>query len=130
MVQGMQAARANRWAQLWLGMVCMVLIANLQYGWTLFVRPMHAAHGWAIAGIQVAFAIFVATETWLTPVAGWIVDSLGPRRGPPLMIGIGGVLVGVAWIVDSQAQSLGALYAGAALSGIGAGAVYATCVGN
>ncbi len=30
MVQGMQAARANRWAQLWLGMVCMVLIANLQ----------------------------------------------------------------------------------------------------
>jgi MFS transporter, OFA family, oxalate/formate antiporter len=130
MVQGMRAARANRWAQLWLGVVCMVLIANLQYGWTLFVPPMHAAHGWAIAGIQVAFAIFVAMETWLTPLAGWIVDGLGARRGPPLMIGVGGLLVGVAWIVDSQSQSLGGLYAGATLSGIGAGAVYATCVGN
>jgi OFA family oxalate/formate antiporter-like MFS transporter len=121
---------ANRWSQLWLGLVCMILIANLQYAWTLFVNPMQQANGWSIVGIQIAFSIFIATETWLTPVEGWIVDALGPRRGPPMMVGVGGILVGLAWVVDSYASSLTALYIGAALSGVGAGAIYATSVGN
>ena len=120
----------NRWVQLWLGVLCMVLIANLQYGWTLFVNPMHQAHGWSIAEIQVAFSIFIATETWLTPIEGYIVDRLGPRTGPRLMITFGGVLVGLAWVINAYAGSLGMLYAGAAISGTGAGAIYATCVGN
>jgi len=108
----------------------MVLIANLQYGWTLFVGPIQQAHGWSIAEIQVAFSIFIATETWLTPIEGYIVDHLGPNSGPRLMVAFGGVLVGVAWIINSYANSLGMLYLGAAISGIGAGAIYATCVGN
>jgi OFA family oxalate/formate antiporter-like MFS transporter len=124
------AVRANRWSQLWLGVFCMVLIANLQYGWTLFVNPMNKANGWSIGAIQVAFSIFIATETWLTPIEGWIVDRLGPRRGPPIMIGAGGVLVGIAWIINAYASSLTVLYIGAAISGTGAGAIYATCVGN
>lgn len=122
--------RANRWSQLWLGVVCMVLIANLQYAWTLFVSPMHVARAWTLAEIQIAFSVFVATQTWLTPVAGWMVDKLGPRRGPPLMIAIGGVLVAAAWVLNSYAHSIMTLYFGAALGGIGAGAIYATCVGN
>lgn len=121
---------ANRWLQLWLGVLCMVLIANLQYAWTLFVNPMHQAHGWDIAGIQVAFSIFIATETWLTPIEGYIVDHLGPRVGPRLMITFGGVLVGIAWVINAYASSLEMLYVGAAISGVGAGAIYATCVGN
>ena len=120
----------NRWVQLWLGVLCMVLIANLQYAWTLFVNPIHQAHGWSIAEIQVAFAIFIATETWLTPIEGYIVDHLGPRTGPRLMIMFGGVLVGVAWVINAYATSLDMLYVGAAVSGTGAGAIYATCVGN
>ena len=123
-------ARANRWSQLWLGMVCMILIANLQYAWTLFVNPLHQAHGWSIADIQIAFAIFIATETWLTPVAGWVVDNLGPRRGPPLTIGFGAITVAVAWVLNSYADLLTMLHVGAAISGTGAGAIYATCVGN
>ena len=120
----------NRWTQLIIGIGCMILIANFQYGWTLFVHPMAAAHHWSIAGIQVAFAIFVALETWLTPIDGWIADALGPTRGPKLVAATGAVLVAAAWIVNSLANSLEVLYFGAALSGIGAGAIYATCVGN
>ncbi len=119
----------SRWSQLWLGVVCMILIANLQYAWTLFVSPIHQAHGWALPGIQVAFTIFVALETWLTPGAGWVADHLG-RRGSALMIGLGGVLVAAGWIVNAFAGSLTALYIGSGLAGIGGGAVYATCVGN
>ena len=123
-------ASSGRWLQLWLGVVCMVLIANLQYAWTLFVDPMHQAHGWSLAEIQWAFSIFIATETWLTPVAGTIVDRLGPRAGPGLSIAAGGVLVGIGWLINAYADSLGLLYIGAAISGTGAGAIYATCVGN
>jgi OFA family oxalate/formate antiporter-like MFS transporter len=119
-----------RWVQLWLGVICMALIANLQYAWTLFVNPMHVARGWTLAEIQWAFSIFIATETWLTPAAGAIVDRLGPRRGPGLAIAAGGLLVGAGWAVNAYADSLVLLYVGAAVSGTGAGAIYATCVGN
>src|ERR1700753_445952 len=88
----------GRWVQLWLGVLCMALIANLQYAWTLFVDPMHVARGWSLAEIQWAFSIFIATETWLTPAAGTIVDRLGPRSGPSLVIGVGGLLVGIGWV--------------------------------
>src|SRR5262249_46431599 len=110
--------------------LCMVLIANLQYAWTLFVIPMQKTNGWDIAGIQVAFSIFIATETWLTPIEGYIVDRLGPRTGPRWMVTFGGVLVGIAWVINAYASSLAMLYAGAAISGTGAGAIYATCVGS
>ncbi len=119
-----------RWLQLVIGIVCMVMIANLQYGWTLFVHPMSVAHGWAAADIQIAFSIFVALETWLTPIEGWIVDRIGPRNGPRLMIAFGGITIAAGWIINSAAATLATLYIGAALSGIGGGAIYATCVGN
>ena len=88
---------STRWVQLAIGIVCMIMIANLQYGWTLFVRPINEAHGWSLTDIQFAFSLFVALETWLSPIEGWIVDSLGPRRGPKVMIVAGGVLIALAW---------------------------------
>ena len=39
------SALQSRWGQLLLGIVCMVMIANLQYGWTLFVLPISQATG-------------------------------------------------------------------------------------
>jgi OFA family oxalate/formate antiporter-like MFS transporter len=109
--------------------VCMIMIANLQYGWTLFVNPINKAHGWSTASIQVAFAIFIALETWLTPIEGWIVDMLGPRRGAKIVVACGGVLVALGWIINAHADTLTMLYFGAVVSGIGGGAIYATCVG-
>ena len=100
------SAPTNRWTQLIIGVVCMILIANLQYGWTLFVQPMAQAHAWDVAGIQVAFSIFIALETWLTPLQGWIADTLGATRGPKLVVAVGGLLVAAGWIVNSIAQSL------------------------
>src|ERR1700753_3742382 len=80
-----------RWMQLIVGLICMAMMANLQYGWTHFCGPMAKAHAWEVGSIQVAFSIFIALETWLTPVQGWIVDSLGPR-GPKWMVAAGRVM--------------------------------------
>jgi MFS transporter, OFA family, oxalate/formate antiporter len=116
----------GRWSQLVVGVVCMVMIANLQYGWTLFVNPIDQKYHWGTAAIQLAFSIFIAVETWLVPIEGWFVDRFGPR----VMVALGGVFVAAAWTLNSMANSLSLLYVAAALSGVGAGAVYGTCVGN
>src|SRR5690242_20210526 len=115
-----------RWIQLFLGIVAMVMIANLQYGWTLFVNPIDAKYHWGRASIQVAFTIFVLLETWLVPIEGYLVDRFGPRW----IVVIGGVLCAIAWTLNSIADTLPMLYFAAALAGIGAGAVYGTCIGN
>jgi len=119
-------AMVNRWVQLVAGIICMVMIANLQYGWTYFVDPINARYHWGRTSIQVAFTIFVATETWLVPVEGWFVDRFGPR----VVVMFGGVVVAVAWTLNAFASSLGMLYFAEMLAGVGAGAVYGTCVGN
>ena len=117
---------ANRWIQLVMGIICMAMIANLQYGWTLFVNPIADKYHWSKAAIQVAFTIFVLTETWLVPIEGWAVDKFGPR---PVVL-FGGLLCALGWVMNSFADSLTMLYVAAAVSGIGAGAVYGTCVGS
>ncbi len=121
-----QRPASSRWFQLLVGVVCMVMIANLQYGWTLFVNPIDAKYHWGRADIQVAFSLFVLTETWLVPIEGWFVDRFGPR----VVVAVGGVLVAVAWTINSLATSLELLYLGAIVGGVGAGAIYGTCVGN
>jgi OFA family oxalate/formate antiporter-like MFS transporter len=119
-------SNSYRWLQLVIGIICMVMIANLQYGWTLFVGPLDSKYHWGRAGIQVAFSIFVLCETWLVPVEGWFVDRFGPK----IVVLIGGILVGIAWLMNGYADSLTMLYIAAAIGGVGAGGVYGTCVGN
>jgi len=120
------APTSVRLVQLLVGIVCMVMIANLQYGWTLFVNPIDQKFHWGRPSIQVAFSIFVLFETWLVPVEGWLVDRFGPR----IVVLVGGILVAIAWALNSVADTLSMLYVAAAIGGIGAGAVYGTCIGN
>src|SRR5271163_28760 len=117
---------ANPWTQLIIGVVCMACVANLQYGWTLFVNPIDAKFHWGRPAIQVAFTLFVLIETWLIPVEGYLVDRFGPRW----VVIAGSILVALAWVLNSVASSLTILYLAAALGGIGTGCVYGTCVGN
>ncbi|MEH2509908.1 OFA family oxalate/formate antiporter-like MFS transporter [Nitrobacteraceae bacterium AZCC 1564] len=115
-----------RWLQLVMGLVCMAMIANLQYGWTLFVDPIDAKYHWGRAAIQLAFTLFVLTETWLVPVEAWFVDKYGPR----VVVMFGAVMITIAWVLNSYANSLPLLYIAAICGGLGAGSVYGTCVGN
>jgi len=120
------ASEAARWGQLVFGIICMVMIANLQYGWTLVVEPIDQKYQWGRAAIQVAFTIFVLTETWLVPIEGYLIDKFGPR----IMISSSGLLVAIAWVINSVADSLFLLYVGAAIGGVGAGVIYGGSVGN
>jgi MFS transporter, OFA family, oxalate/formate antiporter len=120
------ASEATRWGQLIFGIICMVMIANLQYGWTLFVNPIDQKYHWGRASIQIAFTIFVLAETWLVPLEGYLIDKFGPR----VMVGGSGILVAIAWVMNAYANSIWLLYIAAAIGGIGAGVIYGASVGN
>ena len=118
-----------RWAQLILGIICMVMIANYQYGWTLFVPEIEKMFGWKRPAIAIAFTLFVLWETWLVPVEGWLVDKYGPR----MVVFVSGLLCALGWYMTSKATTLEGptgYYAAMIICGIGAGGVYGTCVGN
>lgn len=117
---------SNPWVQLALGVVCMAMVANLQFGWTIFVNPIDATYHFGKAAIQVAFTLFILFQTWLLPVEAYLVDRFGPR----VVVMAASVLVAASWILYSRASTLGMLYAGGIVGGIGTGLVYGTCVGN
>src|SRR5437667_631854 len=110
---------ASRWWQLVFGIVCMVMIANLQYGWTLFINPIDQKYHWGRAAIQVAFTLFVVTETSSQPLGGYLVDRFGPK----VVVCISGVMVALSWILNSVADRLVLFYLAAVIAGLGAGPI-------
>lgn len=116
----------NPWFQLVASLIAMIMIANLQYAWTLFVQPLQRAHGWTLPAVQYAFSTFVLFQTWVQPLDGWLIDRFGPR----FLITIAGVLCGVGWSAMGFASTLPQLYFFYVLAGIGAAFVYSGCVGS
>ena len=116
----------NRWFQLVASVIAMVMIANLQYAWTLFVKPVQAGTGWKLSDIQWAFTLFILFQTWVQPVQGWLIDRMGPR----IFISVAGVLCGIGWGGLGMATSLPMFWGLYIVAGIGAALVYGGCIGG
>jgi OFA family oxalate/formate antiporter-like MFS transporter len=116
----------NRWFQLVASLVAMIMIANLQYAWTLFVVPLQTQTGWKLSDIQVAFTLFILFQTWIQPLDGWLIDRLGPRG----FISAAGLLCGLGWAGLGYATTLPMLYALYCLAGVGAAFVYSGSIGS
>jgi OFA family oxalate/formate antiporter-like MFS transporter len=116
----------SRWFQLGASLVAMIMIANLQYAWTLFVKPIQDANGWKLSDVQWAFTLFILCQTWVQPLEGWLIDRTGPR----VFISMAGVLCGLGWAGLGFATSVPALYALYALAGVGAALVYSGSIGS
>lgn len=115
----------NRWFQLCVALVAMIMIANLQYAWTLFVEPIQAARGWRLPEIQFAFTLFVLLQVWTQPLDGWLIDRLGPRG----FISAAGLLCGLGWAGMGYATTLPVLYGLYCAAGVGAAFVYSCSIG-
>jgi MFS transporter, OFA family, oxalate/formate antiporter len=116
----------NRWFQLCASVIAMIMIANLQYAWTLFVNPLQLGTGWKLSDIQLAATLFILFQTWAQPCQGWLIDRMGPR----LFISIAGVLCGIGWAGMGYATSLPMLYTLYVMAGIGAALVYGGSIGS
>jgi OFA family oxalate/formate antiporter-like MFS transporter len=116
----------SRWIQLIAGIFAMMAVANLQYAWTVFTKPIQAHLHATLVDVQWTITLFIALETWLVPFEGYLVDRIGPR----FMLGAGAFAVGLGWIGSGQAETLGSLYFWYGLAGVGAGMVYGGTIGN
>jgi len=116
----------NRWVQLFAALIAMIMIANLQYSWTLFVNPIQTATGWKLSEISLAFTLFILFQTWVQPLDGWLIDWFGPR----LFITVAGVLCGAGWASMGSATTLPQLYGAYIMAGIGAALVYSGSIGS
>ncbi|HEU5218252.1 MAG TPA: oxalate/formate MFS antiporter [Gemmatimonadales bacterium] len=116
----------NKWFQLVAALICMIMIANLQYAWTLFVKPLQTATSWKLSDIQFAFTLFILFQTWVQPFDGWLIDKLGPRG----FISAAGLLCGLGWAGMGYATSLPALYVLYCVAGTGAAFVYSASMGS
>jgi MFS transporter, OFA family, oxalate/formate antiporter len=116
----------NRWFQLVASLTAMIMIANLQYAWTLFVQPLKEGTGWALPDIQFAFTLFILFQTWVQPLDGWFIDRLGPRG----FITAAGLLCGLGWAGMGYANSLPMFYVLYCAAGTGAAFVYSGCIGS
>jgi OFA family oxalate/formate antiporter-like MFS transporter len=110
----------NRWVRLIGSVIAMAMIANFQYAWALFVKPMMSATGWKLSQVQWGFTLFIAFETWVQPFAGRFMDRLGPR----VFMIVAAVMCAVGWAGMGHVHTLKQLYALYSLAGIGAALVY------
>jgi len=121
----MSESNPRRWRQL-IGCIAMMMaIANLQYAWTLFTVPLSESLGVKLSDVQLAFTLFILFETWLVPFEGYLIDRLGVR----VVVSVGAIMVGLAWIGAGTVTTVTGLYVWYAIGGVGAGAVYGACMG-
>ena len=116
----------NRWGQLAAALVAMIMIANLQYAWTLFVEPIRRSTSWKLSDIQWGFTLFIVFETWVMPLEGWLIDRAGPR----IFTSVAGVLCGFGWSALAYANGMWQLYTFYAIAGIGAAFVYSGSIAS
>ncbi len=117
----------QRWVQLGVGLVAMMTISSPQYVWTLFVKPLQAATGASLTGIQVTISLLIVLQTWLSPLQGTLIERFGPR--PLVMAGC--AVSGLGWVLAAHADNLAGLYLSYGLfCGVGTGIVYVGIVGH
>ena len=76
------------------------------YGFTTFFNPIRQTFGWSAAATSVAFTLQRLEMGALGPLAGFMVDKVGPRK----LIFSGWVMLGLGFILMSRINSIWTFY--------------------
>ena len=116
----------NRWFQLCASLIAMIMIANLQYAWTLFVNPLQAGTGWKLSRHPGRLhALHPFSDL------GAADRRLADRSARPARIHHGGGRpLRLGWAGMGYATSLPMLTRSTALAGTGAAFVYSGSIGS
>lgn len=98
----------DRWTVM-LGALLVQVTLGTVYAFSVFVTPLQEEFGWDRTTTQWAFAMTLATFAFVMIPAGRLQDRIGPRK----VASIGGLLLGVAFILGAllvQADRPWALY--------------------
>ncbi|MGZ4814235.1 MAG: L-lactate MFS transporter [Terriglobales bacterium] len=117
----------NRWL-IAVAAVVMQICLGAAYGWSIFVKPLVAAHHWTLTQVSLNFTLAIAFLGVGTVIGGLWLDRVGPRK----VATVGGILYGFGYILAGFAARSGTLYgmyaSYGALAGLGMGMGYITPV--
>jgi MFS transporter, OFA family, oxalate/formate antiporter len=114
------AAERGRWLLIPLGITVLLCLGSV-YSWSIFRRPLEVELGVSATASLLPFTLALVCYAALMPIAGFYM----PRWGTRPLTAIGGLLVGVGYLLASFATSIeGLILAYGVIVGIGMGMAY------
>jgi MFS transporter, OFA family, oxalate/formate antiporter len=92
---------SRRWIIAGAGIIMQLCLGTI-YAWSIFKKPMMAAHGWSETQTQAAFMIYGLVFALAVACGGSLVD----RKGPKVVGFIGGTLFGLGILLGGLANHL------------------------
>ncbi|MFH1580690.1 MAG: OFA family MFS transporter [Pseudomonadota bacterium] len=116
----MSSPSMNRWSVVIAGVIILMCL-GVAYSWGIFLLPIDQKMGWGRAKISFAVSILLFAFSVFMAIGGLLEKKIGPRKTAC----IGGLLVGLGWVLASFAQSPFVLYlCYGVIAGIGTGLSY------
>jgi MFS family permease len=97
-----QSARRANWLLLAAAFVTFAVGAACMHSYTVFLVAFIEAFGWSRAESSLAYSISQLLTGFTSPLVGWMVDRLGPRR----MVLIGGFLLAAGLLASAFVHAL------------------------
>ncbi|MGK7913204.1 MAG: OFA family MFS transporter [Synechococcus sp.] len=110
----------GRWLLIPLGMIILLCLGSV-YSWSIFRTPLENELGISAAESLLPYTFILVFYAALMPVAGYYI----PRIGPRITTAIGGITVGLGYILSSFATDVGMLvFTYGVIAGAGVGIAY------
>ncbi|QUI25146.1 OFA family MFS transporter [Vallitalea pronyensis] len=110
----------RRWMLVILGMIMFICLGTV-YSWSVFKTPIEELYNINAAISGLPYLVFLLMYTASMVITGRMIDRVDPR----IMIIIGGLMVGVGWILSGVAVSFSMIVLSyGVLSGAGVGIAY------
>lgn len=118
-VLGLPAER-GRWLLLPLGMMVLLCLGSV-YSWSIFRKPLEIELGISATGSLLPYTLALVFYATVMPIAGFYI----PRIGTRLMTALGGIVVGLGYILSSFATQIGMIvFTYGVIAGTGVGIAY------
>ncbi len=114
------SAESGRWVYVILGLIICVCLGAV-YAYSIFLQPVRTAYDISASMANLPFMVFLAFFAVTMFFGGRIMEKMGPRK-----LGIiGGVIVGLGWLLSSFAPNIWVLtLTYGVIAGSGVGLVY------
>jgi len=96
---------SKRWLIAGAGIVLQLILGTV-YAWSVFKKPLIAAHGWSEPAVQGTFMIIIAMIGLSAAFGGMLVD----KKGPKFVATIGAILYGIGTLMAGVADLTGNLW--------------------